>query len=646
MRIRNSQKSGIRTESEEYARYCLLNEDIVQYTLHILEDVFNMNNLYGRTDYLRDRETILRRSSHEGLSFITKTLPSLFDSLLVYLETGKSVYPGYKIYPGQLYPAFLQQLVAPIYEDHMSNSAVLCIEHLYQLCAAFKKLKGPYKKSALIKQLNEFIEVDQSLSSKDWSDEDLHILSKARVLIKKVVKDLNPFDCLQSESFLPRPGPGATNTPTEKHERYHPHVLYAQLCNHFDPNEWYTSQPLNYRGHKAYLLSDHTDETVSAIKTADYPTSRLKFVHKTFGKARSICIEQLETQWLQQGVRRALYDCIERHPLTKGFVSFTDQSINGLLALQASLYRDGNDFATIDMSSASDRISRELVEFLFQDNVPLLKALLCLSTRVIELPKDLSPNRRWLHTRKYAPMGSALCFPVMGLIHYALVKSIISVKCTTPLHINDIPAWVYGDDIIISKAYAAAVFSTLPHFGMKLNESKSFCKSLFRESCGVHAYDGVDITPVQFKTIAHNPLSMNEIVSALQNEAVLFKKGYVQTSNFILNKLQDIKGLGKLPVVSEKSAVLGIIRDDETATRGRCYYSLRRRWNLDWQRYLYKARVISVVNDRDAPPLDDCEYYLRKLVEKSHYARKIDGSSTSLTVKWKWLPDSAFFAQT
>jgi hypothetical protein len=56
---------------------------------------------------------VARRLAAEGTQFATKCLPDFFDGLLGYLETGKSVYPGFKIRHGQHYPHFLSGLVAP-----------------------------------------------------------------------------------------------------------------------------------------------------------------------------------------------------------------------------------------------------------------------------------------------------------------------------------------------------------------------------------------------------------------------------------------------------------------------------------------------------------------------------------------------------
>lgn len=649
----NSHKSdsGKRIQSNDCLEFVKSHDHVLTYLQAILTDCSIINPLYGRTGFLRDMETLSRRFQNEGLAFACKTLPSFFDSLLDYLETGVSAYPSFRIRKGHAYPVFLQQLTSPIYSDPTSEHAVLCMKLLYQFCAAFKKLKGPYKQRVLIEQLDKFVTTDSSFDFDKLSEHDLCVLVKARHLISKIVEGLNPFDPSQSELFTPRPGPGATNRPTKKCERYRPHVLYTQLAEAYDYDEWFSSTPLTYKGSKATLIESHVTEsglqTDGAIEKMSLLTSRFKFVHKTYGKPRCICIEEYETQWLQQSLRRALYSRVESSPHAVG-INFTDQSLNGLLARLGSRRLVDHNYCTIDMSEGSDRIFRSIVEYLFADNKELLKALMCLSTRVIELPKDVPYHRKYLFAKKFAPMGSAICFPVMALVHYALIKAIISSIPNTP-HMCDIPTYVYGDDIIVESKYAEAVYEGLPRFGMKINRNKSFYKSAFRESCGVHAYNGHVITPTRFKSIVSMPLSVNKVVTALEDEGALFKKGFKVTAELIrsdLHKFKDVRA-SALPVVGPKSAVLGYIREDKVAADFKSHHFLKRRWSARYQSYLYKARVIhQILNGDDMPPLTDNEYYLRWMVLKTQAfkARTIEEQpKDDLTVRWVWVPGSAFY---
>lgn len=633
-------------------------DHVVEYLKALLQDTYEINPLYDRTGYLRDLKTIERRYRCEGLSFATKTLPGFFDSILNYLETGISSFPGFKKIPGTARPLFLRQLTEAIYTDPYSDNAALCIKHLYQLCASFKKLKGPYKKSVLVEQLNKFVWTDAALHMKVMysmlSDVDCDILVKAKHLVDQILEGLNPFDPNQAEKFIPRPGPGATNSPIEKYMRYQPHTFYTQLAEVFDYEEWFFSEPKNYRGYKinnALKPSSMLDSKhyIDNLKSSVLLTSRFKFVHKTYGKPRCICIEEYEMQWLQQGVRRALYDRIQTHPLSRDYVRFNDQSKNGQLALQSSTGlpdEHGRIFATIDMSEGSDRIPRWLVEYLFGGNPELCKALLTLSTRIIELPKELH-HRGFILSNKYAPMGSALCFPVMGLVHFVLIKSIISSYY--PPHINDVPVYVYGDDIIVETKYCDAIYATLPHFGMKINVDKSFVKSRFRESCGVHAYNGMVVTPTRFKSIVTKHICFSEVITALKDEGALFAKGYKNTASLIRSHLEQFPWIRakRMPYVGPKSPVVGFIRDDKTAAAWFDKNQFRRKKSERYQCVLYKARVLVKAKLDKTPPflLDDFWYLRWQTTNTKEFTTRdiYDFARDDLKIHWQWLPQSAFF---
>lgn len=640
-------------------------DKVCDYLVAILTDSYNNNSLFGKADFVADRKTIIRRFRHEGLSFATKTLPALFDSVLTYLETGVSVYLGYTLAQDAKYPAFLRQLIAPIYDDPNSEHTVICMSQLYQVCVAFKKLEGPYKQGVLDKQLVDFVETDIELRYLEFDAEpNRAILRHARRTIGRVLKGLDPFDPAQAEWFLPQPGPGATNTPTKAHVRFRPHVKYTTLDTWFPYDEWFTI-PRKYTLCSNYGVLTTTQKWAHFLQymqdriggnlyhkglLGQYePTSRLKFVPKTYSKARGICIEQLETQYLQQGIKNALYHRIMSHPETKGKVNFTDQNVNGELALYGS---STGSLATIDMSSASDRISRKLVSYLFADNPNILDGLLALSTNTIELPDGIGFITDF-PSAKYAPMGSALCFPVMALVHYALVKAII-VFSSRP-HDEASCVYVYGDDIIIPTGCAQAIYDWLPRFGMKLNVEKSFTQSRFRESCGLHAYNGHVITPLRFKSvIKKSKPRFNELISALRLESKFFYKNYLETARLIRSQVLGVPGfryMKNVPVVSPQSSILGWIREDKDAPEFRHIKCTKSRWAKGTDHrgtpYDYQCRLFRVLclvpKQEKLPPLSEVEGYLRKLVTRvKEKPRHVDGSCDDFRIRHKWLPESAF----
>jgi hypothetical protein len=597
--------------------------DVVLYLEAILADAFKLLEHYRLADYSRDVATLRRRYVSEGLSFATKTLPNLFTEFLIGLEGGKPSYPGFKLDRDQTHPVFLRQLfdMASKCDDVDKVTAMKC---LYQFCCAFKKLKGPYRPSTLQKQLWSFVETDIDLKYLEFDSQECErIIVSARNVITRVLGDLSPeFD---TGLFVPRPGPGATNTPRRKNVRYRPHVLYKQLDEVFPYEDWFYSHPWDLRTDPKKYLS---------LGSCERPSSRFKFVDKTYAKPRGICIEELETQFLQQGIKRALYAKIGSHPLTRGRINFEDQGVNGRLAATSSYDRK---YGTIDMSEASDRISRRLVKTLFRGTPELLEALLSVSTRTIELPEDI-PFIRDFPCEKFAPMGSAVCFPIMSLVHFVLIRGILTMCGYPPSLAHDI--YVYGDDILVRSECVEDVYKWLPLFGMKLNTEKSYFKSHFRESCGVHAYHGVDITPVYFKYIPTPQSHWGEVLSIRGVERDLFYRGFRNTAALLRSLSQKVKKLrGVKPLfVSPKSKVFGWIRNTEDAPR-RPYSGLPRRWEGKTysQQFLYKTLVVRPLSD-DLSIEDQSECYLKWLTEHPNPVARIDEESKRLQVPTPTIP--------
>jgi hypothetical protein len=232
------------------------------------------------------------------------------------------------------------------------------------------------------------------------------------------------------------------------------------------------------------------------------------------------------------------------------------------------------------MSSASDRISRALVAYLFGTNKALLAALMAVSTEEVEIPKvqgfkfiDVLP------VKKFAPMGSAICFPIMALVHWSLIKAILNRSSLSQTLTREV--YVYGDDIIVRAECAQAIYDYLPLFGMRINVDKSYSHSYFRESCGLHAYKGVEITPVRVKSLLSNSSSPQELATALRLEEALHYKGYVQAAGVMRELVQKVArkyGIYKVPFVHTESSLFGFFRDDEDANLDAFTKVHKRRW--------------------------------------------------------------------
>lgn len=167
-------------------------------------------------------------------------------------------------------------------------------------------------------------------------------------------------------------------------------------------------------------------------------------------------------------------------------IDLRDQSVNQTHALEGSLY--GNK-ATLDLSSASDTISTEVVyELLPIDWAVTLD--LCRS-KVVRLGTDE------IELEKFSSMGNGYTFPLESLIFWALTSAASS----------DGFASVYGDDIICSTESVGPVIRILQIFGFTLNQEKSFTSGPFRESCGADYIRGFDIRPYYQKELI-NPAEL------------------------------------------------------------------------------------------------------------------------------------------
>jgi hypothetical protein len=288
-------------------------------------------------------------------------------------------------------------------------------------------------------------------------------------------------------------------------------------------------------------------------------------------------MESLEYQYIQQGLKDALYPHIERHPLTRGYVNFTHQSINQRLALEGSA---NDSWATLDMKEASDRVSLQLVRLLFS-GTELLKALEACRSDSAEFPKELGSHVIRLY--KFAPMGSALCFPIEALCFWALCKSILGHELGVLNRLEEIPeVYVYGDDVIVPKMYAKIIIEALPRYGLKVNADKSFYDGPFRESCGYDCFKGEVVTPIKVRKPCQDQKASSEVVVSYSEYVRAFSAaGYYETSKY----LRSLPLLRKVPRIPWNLPYgVGIHEEDSCPAT---------RWSKDLHRVEYKGMMLA-----------------------------------------------------
>jgi len=205
-------------------------------------------------------------------------------------------------------------------------------------------------------------------------------------------------------------------------------------------------------------------------------------------------VHPAEAIWIQQGVRKELERCIslDRDQIgfsPRGKIHFNDQTINARIALISSRSRQ---YATIDMKEASDRIPDVLVQILFGRKY---KYFGCCRAQKYQRFDRFNKLIEEDDIHCYAPMGNATTFPVQSLVFWAI--------CCASLQYHGYhqpsAAFVFGDDIIVPSSMAPQVIADLESFGLKVNTTKSYYRSFFRESCGTDAYKGIDVTPLRWK---------------------------------------------------------------------------------------------------------------------------------------------------
>ncbi|DAD50188.1 TPA_asm: RNA-directed RNA polymerase [ssRNA phage Esthiorhiza.4_13] len=534
---------------------------------------------------LQDLITMWSRSEHEGDSFYTITLPSFCADFERSLHDGyvdPSLFRSFKKC-GRI-PSFLKGIVGRVFcsktgriidvnsLSHQFDDTAPLIECLRQICLAFKKVAmpcGPVRDHAAIKS---FISIEQSFEMFTLSGEDSQSFTTVSSMLWPRVVDticINDVD--------PKHGPGATADRKNGNKKFIWSVWHERLEPFF---------PILGSGLPLSAYESEELQRVTFCPPDDELPVKVTPVPKTLKGPRIIAIEPCCMQYAQQGIARVLMDTLERSVGFSGHINFADQSINQALAMSSSI--DGK-WATIDLSDASDRVPRNLALQMFDSNPDLRDAIdACRSTRA-KTPLGVIP------LRKFASMGSALCFPVESMYFYTIcVVALLGIR-NLPVTYRSVryvqdDIFVYGDDIIVPSNEAAAVLDYLQKYHCKVNKSKTFYTGKFRESCGLDAFNGYQVTPVYIRSLRpKNRQQVSELISTVATANLLYQKGLWKTANLLFSYVE--KYLGRLPYVKKDSPALGRVTFKNATTISR--------WNSRYFRFEFKAWVPASVHRVD-----------------------------------------------
>lgn len=267
------------------------------------------------------------------------------------------------------------------------------------------------------------------------------------------------------------------------------------------------------------------------------------FVPKSMKTKRVISKEPATLQYLQQGLDRCIRKYMAEHPYLRQHIDLHDQSLQGELALEASRTKQ---YATVDLSAASDTVSYRLVKRVFRGTA-LYPYLVALRSRTVRLPSG-----KVMATAKYAPMGSALCFPIESLI-FACVAECALRYARYENRTSMSKYRVYGDDIIVPDACLSDLVIYLRWCGFRINLGKTYGgNQRFRESCGCDAYDGEDVTCMRigrsFSSRQVHPRSPSVFAGLISMANACYTYQFPLLRRYIVDKL--VNDTGFVPLFS------------------------------------------------------------------------------------------------
>jgi hypothetical protein len=546
---------------------------------------------------LRDLITIRSRVEEEGLSFLTITLPKFcrdFERSIADGYVDATSFARFKRAKDAVMPAFLQGITRLIFDFEtgkvltdeytptvggLSSDIPTLVESVRQICLTFQKVELPCTPKRVQKALDGFIAIEQAFETFFVPEEETAgFLAVSSVLWDNMVRSFTPDSC------IPRHGPGATAERISGNQKYSWVRWHDRLEPYF---------PLIDNGFPLGIPPESEElQKVKIIAMDEEQPVRVVLVPKTLKSPRVIAIEPCCMQYTQQGIRDYLYDSLESYWLTSGHINFRDQSVNQKLAMESSMT---GRLATIDLSDASDRVPRDLALEMFRANPDLRDSIDACRSRRAQLPDGrlVSP------LRKFASMGSALCFPVEAMYFYtvcvvALLKNNNLSVSSRNINYVTRDLYVYGDDIIVPSTSAIAVLEHLQKYNCKVNTNKTFVSGSFRESCGVDAYSGYPVTPVYLRhERPQNRRQASQIISWVATANLFYLKGYWRTATLMFNNIERI--IGPLPYVSENSEGLGRI----SYLTHHFQSSQSGRWHGDYQRLEISTLVPSPVYRTD-----------------------------------------------
>lgn len=580
----------------------------------LIEDLCRLNPSVNRKAVEWDLIQLDRLARNRGQRYFTIDLPEFGKVFERSLSSGALIshsVPGFaklRTRRGRdgrprLFWAFLSRVFR--YDGRLRDSP--CVSSIFairQLCYLVKKIKADCDEGYTYATIADLYETEEKMDSPslDWNDPDAPLSSSKRV---------NLTDSALAGGF------GFIDTPRSRwvhaHGAFFQRVfdLMAGMLPEFDPFRIVSRHGPGAvsdlgRGKSKFSFPSWPDKleqvfpydwhaSTCFMQGEEYPPSgesysKLEVVPKSQKGPRLIASEPTCNQWIQQGIAAWFIESFRStqfrgKPLFRASIRIDDQTHNQQMSRKAS---EGWG-STIDLSSASDRLSCYLVERVFRRKPELLSAMIACRTSYLSNSKD-KRFPKLLRLKKFSTMGSALTFPVQSYVFYTIaVASLMKVRGLQP----SLSSWasvtgdvaVYGDDIVISSDATEVLVESLTALGLKVNTSKTHQSGYFRESCGSDWYKGECVTPAYIRDDFHpkHPASLSTTIESANN---FLQKRLPSVSRFLLSRVPE-SILRKVAVWNGSAAVVGFYTG-----MGPDVSRLRRRYNRDLHRYEYKVLVL------------------------------------------------------
>ncbi len=568
----------------------------------------DINNVYPdlHSAISKQEKFSLGLMEEHGIAFATLVLPAAgkwLDHCLANgrIQDNRPLYHGHR--PGSKIPKYLWYLWERVFDregvlrESPDHTAVFFLRQSYYFA---KKLNMQCEQERIEASVSSFLKLEHSLppshpdswDSDDpiWKTREGHPIygswwvesrqtdlfgvshcssslpwNRLRDLCRRLTASWGHLDVL---SLRPKHGPGAVSdaTPGIKYD----FEIWPRKLESIFPADWFASHD--------FVARWSSDKEIGSLMHA---------VPKTQKGPRLIAAEPIAHQWAQGSLQRWLEEKVSSSPLALS-IDFRNQSYSQELALDSS---KTGEYATIDLSEASDRLTTRLVEYVFQGHHVLLDCLHACRTRYIQIPARLTGSGpRTVLLKKFSTMGSAVTFPVQTIVftllgHFALMVKDEDWDVTMAgmrRRAKDIR--VFGDDIIIRADAYGTLVDILQECLLKVNKDKSFHQGLFREACGMDAFDGVDVTPAYIRTpySQSKPESLGSIVECSNN---FHKKGMWNTADAVLKTVPA----GELALLLRTDQDIGTI-PIFTYCKGVFLEGIKTRWNAS----LHKREALAL----------------------------------------------------